>query len=103
MAVFILINWILWTLVLTVMGHYRKIGSAFAFGASFFFSPLIGAVVVLSSTKKSTLEFQKKLLEAQQHRSESNTASDLEILEKNYKAGILTEEEYKNILKRMGK
>lgn len=60
MALFI--SWIILTLVVTAIGDKRKIGSLGAFFISLFLSPLIGAIVVLSSKRKDTEEFEKALL-----------------------------------------
>lgn len=94
--------WFFGTIIVTAMGGSRRIGSFGAFIVSLFLSPLIGILVVLASSKNSTLEFQKKMLEAQQQKQEESNfrpMSDLQILEDKYKAGLITKEEYQKILK----
>lgn len=100
----IFIAWIILSFVVAAMGSDRKIGGLGAFLVSLFFSPLIGILVVLASTKNSTIEFQKKMLEAQRQKQDSGIRpmSDLQILEDKYKAGLITREEYQNILKNLG-
>lgn len=56
------ILWIILTMVVTAIGDKRKIGSLGAFFISLFLSPLIGFLVVLSSKRKDTEEFEKALL-----------------------------------------
>lgn len=58
----LVISWIILTLVVTAIGDKRKIGSLGAFFISLFLSPLIGFIVVLSSKRKDTEEFEKALL-----------------------------------------
>lgn len=97
--------WIIGTLIVTAMGGSRQIGGFGAFVVSLLLSPLIGILVVLASSKNSTLEFQKKMLEAQKQKQEESSfkpMSDLQILEDKYRAGLITKTEYQNILKRMG-
>jgi hypothetical protein len=56
MLPFAVISWLLLTLIVTGIGHYRKIGYIGAGLISLFFSPLIGFLVVLSSKRVSDEE-----------------------------------------------
>ena len=94
--------------VVAAMGSDRKIGGFWAFFVSFFFFPTIGIFVVLASTKNSTIEFQKKMLDAlgrnndSKHDSETRPISSKEFFEDKYKAGLIPEKYYQNIPRQMG-
>lgn len=102
----IFIAWIILSFVVAAMGSDRKIGGFGAFLVSLFFSPIIGILVVLASTKNSTIEFQKKMLEALSKNNDSNRNSDFkpisneEVFESKYKEGSIPEKKYQNVLQR---
>ena len=101
----IFFTWIIASIVVGILGSDRKIGGFEAFLISLFLSPLVGLIFVLSSTKKSTLAFQKKMLEAQStksHSTEETKKDEISFLSKQFKEGKLSEEEYLTLLKKLG-
>jgi len=95
--------WIIGSFIVAGIGSDREIGGFPAFLISIFLSPLLGAIIVLASSKKSTVQFQRKLLEEQKKQTAlANSAkSDLQILDEKFQSGLITQEEYVNILKKM--
>jgi hypothetical protein len=96
----IILVWIVLTVIVGAIGNERKIGFWSAFLLSLFLSPLVGFLVVLSSTKlsaekheKEVLEVQKQVLEKSQP-VQTGIASELEKLIKMKEDGLITEEEY---------
>jgi len=114
----IVLGWIILSIVLGVMGSDRTCGFAGGFFGSLILSPLVGFLIVILSTKKSTLEFQKKMLEGQRGYEPTPTPprkvapgtytaadfiSDMEDLDRKLDKGIIDRIEYeqmKNALKR---
>ena len=108
----IFISWILFSFVAAAIGSDRKIGFWGTLFLSLLLSPLIGIIIALASTKKSTIEFQKKMLDLQQRqvgaevqqRNQTNLADELAKLERDYLDGKITVydyEQYKdNIIRR---
>lgn len=106
-------GWIILSIILGVMGSDRTCGFAGAFFGSLFLSPLVGAIILFSSTKKSTLEFQKKMLESQRgyepspslpvRRADPSTytaadfISDMEDLDRKLAKGIIYPAEYEQM------
>ena len=101
----ILFGYIISCAVIAALGNERVIGGPGAFIVSLLFSPLIGLIIVLSSTKNSTIEFQKKLLESQGQRLTSDNEgykSEISFLSQQFKEGKITEDEYLKLLKKLG-
>ena len=94
--------WVILTFVVAALGSQRKIGGLASFFISLIFSPLVGILVVLSSTKLSDVAFQKELLvlsgkkEEPQKDELANSAQEIEHLYQLWKKDILTEAEYLN-------
>lgn len=59
----LLIGWIVFSILAGIIGDSRECGFGKPFLLSLVLSPLIGLIYAFSSTKNSTLEFQKKMLE----------------------------------------
>jgi phosphate/sulfate permease len=108
----IILGWIILSIVVGAIGSDRTIGFFGAFILSLLLSPIIGGIVALASTKKSTIEFQKRMLASQQNRTgqeafernQTNLADELSKLERSYLEGKITvydyEEQKDNILRR---
>jgi hypothetical protein len=105
----ILFFWLVFTIIVAVMGSQRKIGVVLAFLAAFFLSPLIGFIIVIMSPtieeekrKNETIIHQRKQSEILRNLSDikenqTNKTSlvvDLEKINSMKDAGLLTEEEY---------
>ena len=97
--------WIVFSIVIGIMGSYRKIDGARAFIISLLLSPIIGLIVVLSSKSKKEEEYEKKLLKAQREQSDTldeiketmgkkSIVDELERIKKMKDEGFLTEEEF---------
>lgn len=92
MGVFIF--WIIFSILVGLIGKDRKIGGTVAFILALILSPLIGGIITLISDKNSDIEYKKQLAESL---STPNRVSDLDEIEKLhslFEKGILTEEEY---------
>jgi phosphate/sulfate permease len=98
----IFLGWILFSFVAGAIGSDRTIGFWGAFLLSLILSPVIGGIVALASTKKSTIEFQKRMLAAQEgkagkesfERNQTNLADELAKLERQYIDGKITVYDY---------
>ena len=98
----IFISWIVCAVIVGAIGADRKIGFLKAFFASLFLSPLIGFIVVFSSTKLSTEKHEKEVLDVQKQvlekvqpvQVQTGVASELEKIIKMKEDGLITEEEY---------
>jgi uncharacterized membrane protein len=87
--------WIALTFVVAFLGSERKIGGFTAFFLSLVLSPLIGILIVLTSTKLSEEQFQKELLQAQTKEvPEVETASEIEKYHDLLQKGIISQEEF---------
>ncbi len=97
--------WIILSIVIGIIGSYRKIGGFWAFVISILLSPIIGFIVVLFSKSKKQEEYEKKLLEVQIEQKDKmeeikanfnkkSIPDELDRIKKMKDAGQLTEEEY---------
>lgn len=71
----IVFGWIILSIVAGVIGSDRTCGFFGAFLGSLFLSPIIGFIIVLASSKSSTVEFQKMVLEEKKLRIERDKVS----------------------------
>jgi len=84
--------WIIFSIIIGALGSKRKCGFFYALMASLLFSPIVGAIYVSLSEKKSDLEFKKEILD-------SNKISKLKDAHDLLKDGAITEDEYEKIKK----
>ena len=97
--------WLVLSIVIGIIGSYRKIGGFWAFVISILLSPVIGLIVVLFSKSKKEEEYEQKLLKVQreqrdeleeikQNISKKSIPDELERIKKMKDEGLLSEEEY---------
>ncbi len=94
----IVILWIVLSLLLGAAGSERQIGFVGAFFLSLLLSPILGALFVLMSEKKSTVQHRKKL---ETLLEKTPTAEDLEKMIRLHDEGKITAEELAAFKKRM--
>lgn len=61
----LIVGWIVLSFLAGIIGDSRECGFSKPLLLSFILSPLVGIIYAFSSTKKATLDFQKKMLEGQ--------------------------------------
>jgi hypothetical protein len=99
--------WIVLSIVIGIIGSYRKIDGARAFLISLLLSPIIGFIVVLSSKSKKEEEYEKKLLKVQRDQTDTlddikeslgkkSVADELERIKRMKDEGLLTEVEFQS-------
>lgn len=97
--------WLVLSIVIGIIGSYRKIGGFWSFLISILLSPIVGFIVVLFSKSKKQEEYEKKLLgvqreqrdeleEIKQNISKKSIPDELERIKKMKDEGLLSEEEY---------
>lgn len=99
MAVFLF--WIVFSVIVAILGSSRRIGFGAALFVSILLSPVIGFIVVICSQRKSNIEFQKRMLAATESKSYKKNSIDAtseidKILDLRSK-GIITEDEYQKM------
>ena len=100
MEIFVL--WLIFSIIVAVIGSNRKIGGFLAFLISIFLSPLLGLIVVLFSKDKQTDMLENQML---QQSASSNIETNKSVADELIKlvnlkeSGTITEEEF-NIMKR---
>ncbi|PWK27213.1 putative oligomerization/nucleic acid binding protein [Arcicella aurantiaca] len=90
----IYLSWFVFTILVGILGTYRKIGGAGAFFLSLFLSPLIGVIFTLASEKLTDIAYKESMLKSVDEAKKANNLTDLEKLHELKEKGILTEEEY---------
>mgnify|MGYP003580707189 CR=1 FL=1 len=65
MELYLIISWILLTVVVAILGSSREIGSLLAGVVAFLFSPVVGLLFVFNSRKKDVLAYEKAMLDKQ--------------------------------------
>jgi hypothetical protein len=105
-------GWIIFSIIIGLIGSSRKIGFGGAFFLSLLLSPLIGLIITVASKSNSDIEYQEKLLDVQKQQKESlekisnqksisNIADELKKIKELLDNGIINQEEFdrmKNIL-----
>ena len=97
--------WIVLSIVIGIIGSYKKIGGFWAFVLSIVLSPIVGLIVVLFSKSKRDEEYEKKLLNVQREQRDAldeiketmgkkSVADELERIKKMKDEGFLSEEEF---------
>lgn len=99
----IIFGWAFLAFIVGLIGSDRNCGFFKAFICSLFLSPLIGLLFTLNSTKKSTLEFQQKMIDAQTttakklgsvETNENKQLIELGRLQLEFDTGKITKEQY---------
>lgn len=97
------LGWLIVSFIVGLLGADRNCGFFKAFMCSLILSPLIGLIFTLNSTKKSTLEFQQKMIDAQtltakkiESREDNSNRQLIELgkLQLEFDAEKITKEEY---------
>ena len=91
--------WILFSVVVGIVGSDRKIGFGAAFICSLLLSPLIGLIITLISPTKASLALQAKMLDEQKKTNELlkqpnfSVSQELLNIQRMRESGTLSEEE----------
>ncbi|MGN6804047.1 MAG: SHOCT domain-containing protein [Ginsengibacter sp.] len=102
----ILFIWIVFALLVGVLGNERTTGFWGGFFLALLLSPLIGGIIVLASKSKSDLKFQNDLLARQKQQTEAlkrqavnqqSVATELEKLKAMRDSGDLSQEEFQKL------
>lgn len=93
----IYLTYLFFTIITAIIGNSRKIGSLKSFLISLLLSPLVGLIFVFASEKKSTIEFQDKLLNKHLPKSRRDNTKQLEYLESLFTSKKITKAEYINL------
>jgi len=102
MEIFVL--WLIFSIIVAVIGSNRKIGGFLAFLISIFLSPLIGLIVVLFSKDKQTDMLENQML---QQSASSNIETNKSVADELIKivnlkeSGTITEEEFNNMKRKL--
>jgi cell shape-determining protein MreC len=111
-AIVIFTVWIIFSVVVGLMGRKRKIGFWWAFLLSFLLSPILGLTVVLYSQNKKDEAYKGKKLQSQRRQQEAlnllvelkqsdssknSVANELEKLKKLRDEGVITEAEFEKL------
>ena len=102
-----IITWLIFSILIGILGSNRKIGFAGAFFLSLLLSPIIGLIFTLTSKSLSAEEYEKKLLETQKKQqvtierlfkqNESNATEELLKIKELLDKGIIDEKEFKKM------
>jgi hypothetical protein len=86
---------LLLSIPIAFFGKQRRIGFVAAFFASALFSPLIGLIITMGSSKLEDEAYKEKMLAATENNTRQSTVAD-QILKLNElrKEGVLTDEEF---------
>lgn len=100
----IFIAWIIFSIIVGVIGNGRKIGFPLAFFLSILLSPAIGLIIALASKsesqdqfEKKTIELQKKQIEVAETTKQDSTADEMRKLKELLDEGILSWEEFNTL------
>jgi len=107
-----IIGWLLFSVIIGVVGSNRKIGFAGAFFLSLLLSPFIGLIITLVSKSKSDIEYQEQLLRTQKQQQESlekissqktisDVTSELKKIKELLDSGVINQEEFDNMKNRL--
>lgn len=78
----------------THLGAKREIGAFYTFLLSFFFSPIVGLIVVLISRKKDDVKLEKELLEKMKSKESGSYIDNMYKLKSLYDDGTIDEKTY---------
>ena len=102
-----IISWLIFSMLIGIIGSNRKIGFAGAFFLSLLLSPLIGLIFTLVSKSLSDEKYEKELLEVQRKQKEaienlsqknaSSVSSELARTAELFEKGIINESEFEKI------
>jgi len=78
----------------TYLGSKREIGGFYTFLLSFFFSPIVGLIVVLISRKKDDVKLERELLEKMKSKESGSYIDNMYKLKSLYDDGTIDEKTY---------
>jgi hypothetical protein len=100
----LIIGWIILSVIVSLIGGSRKIGSGGALLLSILLSPLIGLIITLASPSLSSIEQNEKLLNEQKRMNDLISAKlanpkseELKVIQRMRMNGTLSEDEYEKL------
>lgn len=97
-------GWIVFSIVVAIIGNDRKIGGGAAFAISLFLSPLIGLIFVLTSPTLASVKYQEEMLKkntTHEPVTPSSVSDELEKLAKLRDNGTIDEVEFQKLKRKL--